>query len=105
MIGKLDQRVSLQSKTLTDDGAGGASETWTEYAEVWAQVRPMTGREREIAMRNEAHANYVVTIRHRTVSPLDRILWRGRYLNIRFVKEAGPRNQYLDIEAEMGTAS
>lgn len=105
MIGGLDDRVGLQSKQLTDDGAGGATESWTEFAEVWAKVEPMSGREREQADREEAHSNYVVTIRNRSVSNLNRIRWRGRYLNVRFVRNAGPRPMYLKIEAEMGAAA
>ena len=105
-IGQLDQRISLQHRTLTDDGAGGATEAWTEYAEVWASVRPMTGRERENAMRNEATSNYVVTVRYRSdILERDRIVWRSKELNIRFIKNAGPRPPFLDLEVEMGVSS
>lgn len=105
MIGKLDERISFERKTLTPDGSGGASESWAEYAEVWASVRPMSGRERERAMRNESAADYLITIRRREILATDRIVWRERYLNIRFVKDAGPRAHYLEIEAELGAAT
>lgn len=106
MIGTFDQRVSLQRKSKTDDGAGGAVTTWTTLAEVWAHVRAMTGREREVSMRNEARANYVVTIRRRDgLTHIDRIVWQGRHLNVRFIKDEGPRVHTLKIEAEMGAAS
>ena len=102
-FGRLDQRVSLQHRTLTDDGAGGGTETWTEYAEVWANVRPMSGRERQNAMRAEASSNYVIVIRHRSdVLESDKVVWRDRDLNIRFVKSEGPRPLYLEMEAELG---
>jgi len=102
-IGELDQRVTLESATLAGDGAGGATQSWAAYATVWAKVRPMTGRERMHAERQEASADYLVVIRRRSdVLEKHRVGWRGRYLNVRFVREAGPRKAYLVLEAEMG---
>lgn len=104
--GMLDQRVSLQRSTLVDDGAGGAAVSVVEYAEVWAYVHPMSGREREHAMRADSTANYLVVVRTRDdVLERDRIVWRGRTLNVRFARNKGPREEYLEIEAEMGAAS
>lgn len=104
--GQLDQRISLQRKSRVRDGAGGATETWTEYAEVYAMVRPMTGRERQNAERAEALSDYVVVIRYRSgILPSDRIEWRGRKLNIRFIRNQGPRTSWLEIEAEMGASN
>jgi len=104
-IGELDQRVTLESATLASDGAGGATSSWAAYATVWAKVGPMTYRYRErmLADRQEASADYLVVIRRRSdVLEKHRIGWRGRYLNVRFVREAGPRKAYLVLEAEMG---
>lgn len=103
---ELDDLASFQRLTETKDGVGGADESWAEYAEEWVNVRAMTGRERENAMRTEARADYIVTIRYRDdVRPGDRIEWRERFLNVRFVKDSGPRETFLQIEAEMGAAS
>lgn len=101
-IGELDERITLQRKSLADDGAGGATVSWSDVAEVWAHVRAMSGREREQSMRNEGTADYVVVIRRRELLPADRIVWRGRYLNIRNLRDDGPREPYLRIDAEMG---
>jgi SPP1 family predicted phage head-tail adaptor len=105
-IGELSERLGLERKTRTPDGAGGASVAWTEYAEVWALVRPMSGRERAHAAREEANALYLVVIRYRDdVLDADRLAWRGRHLNIRFRKDRGPRPLWLEFEAEMGATS
>lgn len=105
-IGELTERISLERPALSRDGAGGTDTTWSEYAEVWALVRPLSGRERQAAMREEARTDYLVVMRYRgDVLDGDRILWRGRYLNVRFRKDCGPRPLWLELEAEMGATS
>lgn len=104
--GELDQRISLQRLTLTPDGVGGSTEAWEEYAAVWARVRPQRGRERQESERQEATREYRVKIRHRSdVLEADRIVWRERQLNIRVLHDKGPRELYLEIDAELGEAS
>lgn len=104
--GKLDQRVTLAHKVRAKDGHAGSLVTFTDYATVWAEVRPLSGRERVQAQREEATANYVVTIRLREdVVEGDRISWSGRYLNVRFVAREGDRERFLKIEAELGAAA
>lgn len=104
--GQLDQRISLQRRTMTRDGGGGADESWSTYATVSAMVRPMTGREREVAMREEARADYLVVLRYRNdILETDRILWRGRYLDIHFPKDLGPRTAWLELECEKGAST
>lgn len=101
--GEMTERVELQRKTRVRDGAGGSTGDFATYDTVWARVRPMRGREREAAQRQEARADYEVVVRNRTdVLDEDRILWNGRALNIRFIPIAGSREQYLAIEAELG---
>src|SRR5688572_28552997 len=105
MIGKLKYRIALRRHTLTGDGMGGATESTSTYATVWASAEPMSGREREQAMREEATSNYLFTIRHRDdVVEGDIIRWQSRDYNVRFVRDAGPRPQYLVIEAEKGAS-
>lgn len=104
-VGELDQRIQLQRRTRTRDGAGGSSSSWAAYATVDALVRPMSGRERENAARVEATAGYLVVIRYRPdVVEGDRVYWeaQGRYLNISFAK-IRRRAWALEIEAELGT--
>lgn len=103
-LGDLDQRISLRRKTLTrEKTAGGATAAVAAYATVWAKVAPMKGRESNQAMRTAGTADYLVVVRNRSdVQDDDQILWRSRVMNIRFVRRAGPREHFLEIEATMG---
>lgn len=105
-LGELNQRVTLESATDAEDGSGGSDETWSTYATVWAKVTPMQGREGEAGSRREATSAYVIVIRNRDdVEEGDRIGWRGRKLNVTFVRGRGVREQFMEIEATLGGSS
>lgn len=107
-VGELTERIQLLRKTATPDGAGGQTVAWLPYADEWAHVRPMSGRERQQAGRTEGSAMYLVVIRARTdVRENDAIAWGDRNLNIRFPRVRGSRGgghnaAWLEIEAELG---
>ena len=104
--GSLDQRVTFKREVRTPDGMGGATVEWQDIATLWAMVRPMTGRERERTNRVDAEMMYVIKIRNREdLTEKDIAEWRGRTLNLRAVKYAGPREMYLEIDAELGVAT
>lgn len=106
--GNLDQRVTLQEATTASDGGGGTTETWGDFAtvpDVWANVVPASGGERNDDGSFNASGAWVFTIRNRSdVTERDRIMWGSEPYNIRQVKRAGNREMYLKIIAERGVA-
>lgn len=105
VLGELTEQVTLGRKTLTGDGAGGATSADDVYApDVWAHVRPLSGDESQSgAERTEAMALYLVVVRNRDdVKPGDFVRWAGKDLNVRFTRNRGPREHFLEIEAEAG---
>lgn len=106
MIGKLDQRITLQSRTEASDGAGGTTSTWGDFATVptvWAAVKPLSGGERVEDGSFNAAGMWEFTIRNRDdVSEKDRIQWQSENYNIRQVNRRGSREMYLVIIAERG---
>lgn len=103
---RMDQRITLQSKTLAADGIGGQPATWanlTTTPSVWAHVIAKSGREMFEEGRVNATNTFIFTIRNR--SDLDetmRIVWAGSNYNIRSILRMGGRKLYLQIEAERG---
>lgn len=103
--GELTERVTFRREVRVPDGMGGSELDWSELGEVWALVRPMSGRERQAAHQIEASADYLIVIRSPfDVQEADIAEWQGRQLNIRFVKRRGTRSLFLEMEAEMGVA-
>jgi SPP1 family predicted phage head-tail adaptor len=98
--GRLDRRITLQVFTSTTDEYGEVIETWTDLAEVWAEVRPLRGVERVEAAQLAAQVDTRFTIRYRDdLAPgRHRITYQGRRYNIQAVLELG-RREALQLEA------
>lgn len=64
--GRLRRRVTLQRPVETQDGTGAPVVTWTAVDTVWANVRPLQGRELFTAQAVHAKLTTEVTIRYRS---------------------------------------
>lgn len=95
--GDLDQRVTLQQAVETRDSGGGVEVTWqnlTTNPTVWAQVRPLSGREAYRARQVIATATHSVRIRNRSdVTPKMRVVHGSKVLNIEAVQDPDTRHE------------
>ncbi len=98
-IGRLRHRVTLQQQTAAYDALGRQSRQptqWTNVAQLWAEVRELSGKESERAKQMAADASHSVTIRHRAgVSSQNRILFRGRALEVKAVLDGDSTQREL----------
>lgn len=83
------------------------AQAWTTIATFRAEVRPLrfSESEREGAVR--AVQGYLLvlhtsTVRAHTITAADRVLWNGRTLNIREVRDPEPGVRFTEIIAESG---
>jgi len=84
LIGKMRHRIKFQTLSLVGDGQGGSVETWTDFAEVWADVKPTSGRERLYAQRIEDLQDHKITIRYlEGINTTMRIDFQGRIFQIK----------------------
>lgn len=104
--GQLRERITIQQAVETPDGGGGSSVVWTDLATLWAEVRPLSGRERLQAQQIEASVDYRVTIRYRSdVDAGMRVVWGALTMNIRAVYNEDRKRKYLTLDAESGVAT
>lgn len=79
----LSERVVFQEAALVQDSEGNITRAYTDRAEVWAKVLPYASN---IADSNDETQNrrlYRVTVRYNPdIQPTDRVLWRGRVLEM-----------------------
>nr|WP_315210104.1 phage head closure protein [uncultured Albidiferax sp.] len=100
--GSLDQRVTLQSRSTVQDAAGQDTITWVDVATVWAEVRPLRGREFFAAAQVQQEQSIKVRIRFRPdVQQTWRLVWQGRPHDITGAVPVG-RKDYLEIMCLQG---
>lgn len=103
--GKLDREITLEFKTSGQSGSGEPTEDWVTIppVNVWADVRPLSGREFYAAAAAQMVADEVLvfTIRFRSdVRPgVARVQYQGRTYNLRRVAELG-RQEGLELFGE-----
>ena len=91
-IGKLDRRVTLQSKSVTRAANGEEVVTWADVATVWAQVHALRGKEFFAGAEMQAAVDVRVRMRYRSGVTRDmRLLHDGPSLDIVSVIETGRR--------------
>ncbi|MFQ5625592.1 MAG: phage head closure protein [Methyloligellaceae bacterium] len=94
--GQLRHRVQVQSRSSTTSG-GELSDTWSTVATVWADIDPLTGRELLAAHQTQSEATIRVAMRYgselKDLTSDDRLLFKGRVLEIIEAKNASERNE------------
>lgn len=64
-VGKLRHRIVLQQRADAENAQGEVVPTWTDLAEVWGSIEPVSGREYFAAQQVNAEITARIVIRHR----------------------------------------
>ena len=95
--GDMDRRITIQVYSYETDGIGGIIESWTDFAEVWAQVTQQSGREFFGAGAIQSERKVVFRLRWLDgITVLHRVVFGGREYNIHEVRELG-RHEGLEL--------
>lgn len=90
--GMLDQRVTLQSKSVSRAANGEEVVTWADVATLWAQVQPLRGKEFFAGAQMQDVVDVRVRLRYLGgVTRDQRLLWNGAPLDIVSVITLGRR--------------
>lgn len=102
--GMLDRKINIEQLVVTRDGMGSAIEQYsTQYANVPANMKPFTGREKYKveSAREMTYKQYKFTIRYIAgLTQKHRILFEGEYYDILFIADIG-RRQDVEILAQL----
>ena len=105
-VGKMRYRVKLQSPTNTTDAGGGISQVWALVANMWADIKPVTGTESFRQGQVQESTTHEVIIRYRSdIYTKYRILFGTRAFNIKHIKNVEERNRYLILTCVEGVAT
>lgn len=94
--GELRHQITLQAKTIANDGMGGVTETWSDQLTTWAQIDPPKAREFFANGQMQAEIITRIRIRYRpNVAHTWRVKYGTRYFNITSIVNPDEVNQEL----------
>ena len=95
-LGTLTDRVQLKRRESLDDGGGGHQRIFVPVTSLWARVRSLSGRQGSNADGRMVAISHSVVLRFRgDVAPGDRIVYRGRNLDVVSTADLNGRRAYL----------
>lgn len=96
--GKLDVLVTISRATETRAANGSIVKTWTDIAQVWAAIEPVSGREAVMAQQLQTAVSLKATIRYGTgVTAKDRVVNGSIVYDITRVNDVGTRNSWQEL--------
>ncbi len=103
-VGKLNRRITIQQRTEGLDSYGQPNQSWIDVATVWANIKPIKGRELLIAQSMRSEVTHNIDIRYRTgITAAMRVNYNGRFFNIQAVIDENERHQTLALQCTEGT--
>lgn len=102
----LNRKLILEEPVRSPDGAGGFTQTWQALGQVWAEIKPGTGRERAAGFATVSTISFRITVRAAPEAapsrpqPDQRFRAGSRIFRILAVTEAGAGAQYLTCFAQ-----
>lgn len=101
--GKLNKRVLLQRRVDTQASDGSMAASWVDVANIWADVRYLSGLE---ALRSDAPVSVVkasIRIRHRDgVDANYRVVHASAIFNVQAVLLSPRHRECMDLACESG---
>lgn len=98
-LGNLTDRIQLQRRVSTSEDEGGAIVTWSPLSTVWARVRQLSTRQGLAEDARGQAITHSVVLRFRLdVGPGDRLIYRGRTLDIAGAADLNGRRAYLSLQ-------
>jgi SPP1 family predicted phage head-tail adaptor len=98
-LGTLTDRVVLKGKITTDEDEGGATVVYSTLATVWARVRSLGTRQSFESDARGQSVSHSVVMRFRTdLKAGDRIIYRGRDLEVLGTSDLNGRRAYLSCQ-------
>ncbi len=88
--GKLDRRIVIQVRTLTQDGTGTRSESWATLTTVWAELVKDAGKQAILAQADRTQTSKFFRVRAIDINETDhRITYKGKTYEIKGITEEG----------------
>lgn len=105
-LGRMRHKIAIQSPTATVDSGGGRSIAWSTLKEVYADIRPTTGRYQFQHDQEKEKVTHKIIIRHRAdIGTNYRVKFGSRIFNIHSILNEDERDRFLTMMCEEGGAT
>lgn len=96
-LGRLKHNVTLQSRVLTKNVVGEEAISYTDLADIWASIEPLTGKELFAAQTVQADVTTRIRIHYRAdIVPTMRVKFVADYDSPQLI-------EYYDVQFPMNT--
>lgn len=106
--GDLRHRITLQKRDAGVDSLSNPLLTWSNFATVWADIAPMSGREMLAAAAVHVSVSHIVTIRYQSqfsdvrAMAAMRIMYGTRVFNINSSLDMDERHRTIELTCNEG---
>lgn len=104
--GSLNRRVMIQKRDTGRDAAGQPLQTWSDYAQAWADVKSPTGLGAIRDMQGDLSASvarYSIRLRYRTdLNFAMRVKYGDQVFDVKQVQQDFTGHRYTDLVCELG---
>jgi SPP1 family predicted phage head-tail adaptor len=102
----LREPITLQRQSTASIGGGATTVTYIDYGTDRAHIKSLSGGERMMAERLDATVRMRMVIRYRSdITESDRIIFRSKAYNIRYIDNVEFRNRWLVLDLDGGVAT
>ena len=99
--GLLDKQITIQICTQDQDAAGQPSETWSTFATLYANIKPLVGKDYLAAKQVVDEVSHDVTVRYRRgIKPKMRVSYLDRYFEIVSVIDPEEKREWLYLKCK-----
>lgn len=97
----LDKKIIIQVGNLDQDSFGQSQLTWSTFAIVYANIKPLVGKEFLSAQQITGELTHDITIRYRRgIKSKMRISYLDRYFDIQSVIDKDEKRQWMYLKCK-----
>lgn len=104
MLTRMKQRITFQTVSTVSAGGGCFTETWSNYATRWANVKIYQANESEAYGKDQQVNRYRIIVRKENFTNKMRIVFGSETLEIETVRDIAQEKRMLEIIARCDIA-
>lgn len=102
----MDHRITIETATHATDSQGGKATTWSTYATVWAELKPVSAGERNFGQQLEYQRSHKCNIRYLAgVTTAMRVIFDSRYFHIKGIRAPDEKKFFMILDLDENVAS